>query len=113
MSPVSRRLLGIALPAIASNITVPLLGLVDSAIVGHLGSASYIAAVAVGTTVFNVVYWTLGFLRMATSGLAAQSFGANNPQMSFLVLLRSLAIRWHWQHCCYCWAIPCLKELFG
>ena len=92
MSPVSRRLLGIALPAIASNITVPLLGLVDSAIVGHLGSASYIAAVAVGTTVFNVVYWTLGFLRMATSGLAAQSFGANNPQMSFLVLLRSLAI---------------------
>ena len=50
-----RKILGIAMPAIVSNITVPLLGLVDVAIAGHLGSAAYIGAIAVGTMVFNVI----------------------------------------------------------
>lgn len=68
-------ILRLAMPCIVSNVTVPLLGLVDLAIVGHIGSASYIAAIAVGTMVFSVVYWLMGFLRMGTSGLTSQAVG--------------------------------------
>ena len=76
MSPTSQRILHIAIPSIVSNITVPLLGLVDVTIVGHLGSASYIGAIAVGGMLFNMIYWIFGFLRMGTSGLTAQAYGA-------------------------------------
>ena len=68
----------IALPAIATNVTVPLLGLVDTAITGHLGATAYIGAVAVGGMMFNMMYWLLGFLRMATSGITAQAHGADD-----------------------------------
>ena len=71
----NRQILRIALPSIVSNITVPLLGLVDVAIVGHLGSAAYIGAIAVGGMTFNVIYWIFGFLRMGTSGLTSQALG--------------------------------------
>lgn len=70
-----REILRLALPCIVSNITVPLLGLVDLTIVGHIGSATYIAAISVGTMIFNVVYWLMGFLRMGTSGMTAQAYG--------------------------------------
>lgn len=70
-----RQILRIALPAIVTNITVPLLGLVDTAIVGHMGSASYIAAIAVGSMIFNLLYWVFAFLRMGTSGMTAQARG--------------------------------------
>lgn len=70
-----KEILRIALPAIAANITVPLLGLVDVAITGHLGNAAYIGAIAVGSMIFNVVYWVFGFLRMGTSGMASQAYG--------------------------------------
>ena len=73
MSPTSQRILHIAIPSIISNITVPLLGLIDVTIVGHLGSASYIGAIAVGGMLFNMIYWIFGFLRMGTSGLTAQA----------------------------------------
>jgi len=66
----------LALPSVVSNITVPLLGLVDLAIVGHLGAASYIGAVAVGSMIFNVIYWIFGYLRMSTSGETARAYGA-------------------------------------
>ena len=69
------QILKIALPAIVTNITVPLLGLVDTAIVGHMGSAAYIGAIAVGSMIFNLIYWLFGFLRMSTSGLTAQARG--------------------------------------
>ena len=62
-----------AIPSIVSNITVPLLGLVDMAIVGHLGSAAYIGAIAVGGMLFNLIYWLFGFLRMGTSGITSQA----------------------------------------
>ena len=65
----------LALPSIVSNITVPLLGLVDLAIVGHLGSERYIAAISVGSTIFNIIYWLMGFLRMGTSGMTSQALG--------------------------------------
>ena len=70
-----REILRLALPCIVSNITVPLLGLVDLTIVGHIGSATYIAAISVGTMIFNVMYWLMGFLRMGTSGMTAQAYG--------------------------------------
>ena len=71
-SPILR----IALPAIVSNITVPLLGLADTAIVGHLGSPVYMGAIAVGSMIFSIFYWVFGFLRAGTSGFTAQAFGA-------------------------------------
>ena len=72
-----RSIARIALPAIVSNISVPLLSLVDTAIAGHLGSSVYLGAIAVGGMVFNVLYWLTGFLRMGTSGPTAQAFGRN------------------------------------
>ena len=72
---MNRRILGLALPNIVTNITVPLLGMVDMAIVGHL-SGDHIGAIAIGTQIFNLIYWNFGFLRMGTSGLTAQAFGA-------------------------------------
>lgn len=72
---MNREILRIALPSIITNITVPLLGLVDLAIVGHIGEASSIGAISVGTMIFNMVYWIFNFLRFGTSGLTAQAFG--------------------------------------
>lgn len=72
---VNRKILALAFPSIVSNITVPLLGLCDVTIMGHIGGATSIAAIAVGSMVFNVVYWLFGFLRMGTSGLTAQAYG--------------------------------------
>ena len=92
MKSTDREILHIALPSIVSNITVPLLGLVDVAITGHLGSAAYIGAIALGGMLFNVVYWIFGFLRMGTSGLTAQALGAGKREETMSWLLRSQAI---------------------
>lgn len=92
LSPLTQRILRVALPAIVSNITVPLLGLVDVAITGHLGSAAYIGAIAVGTMIFNVLYWPFGFLRMGTSGLTGQMLGARRLDEVARLLIRSLLI---------------------
>lgn len=92
MKSTDREILHIALPSIVSNITVPLLGLVDVAITGHLGSAAYIGAIALGGMLFNVVYWIFGFLRMGTSGLTAQALGAGKSEETAEWLLRSQTI---------------------
>lgn len=89
---MNKQILHIALPSIISNITVPLLALVDTTIVGHLGSASYIAAIAIGGMIFNMIYWLFNFLRMGTGGLTAQAYGANQHQATSYILLRSLTI---------------------
>jgi len=88
MSPILR----IAIPSIVSNITVPLLGLIDVAIVGHLGAAAYIGAIAVGGMMFNVIYWIFGFLRMGTSGMTSQALGARSLDETVRMLVRSLGI---------------------
>ena len=75
MKQTDKDILRLAVPSIISNITVPLLGLADLAIVGHMGSEQYIAAIAVGTMMFNVIYWLFGFLRMGTSGMTSQALG--------------------------------------
>lgn len=92
MKPIDKQILRIALPSIVSNITVPLLGLVDMAIVGHMGDAVYIGAVAVGSMMFNMAYWIFGFLRMGTSGMTAQAFGQRNDEELMRLLLRSLCV---------------------
>ncbi|MBR1687762.1 MAG: MATE family efflux transporter [Prevotella sp.] len=89
MNHTDREILRVALPAIITNITVPLLGLVDTAIVGHLGSASYIGAIAVGSMMFNLIYWVFGFLRMGTSGLTAQAYGRGDWQDSIRIRRRA------------------------
>ena len=92
MKKIDRQILDIAIPSIVSNITVPLLGLVDVAITGHLGAASYIGAIALGGMLFNVIYWIFSFLRMGTSGLTSQSLGRGDTENIIRMLARSLAI---------------------
>lgn len=89
---MDKRILQLAIPAIISNITVPLLGLIDVAIVGHLGSASYIGAIAVGGMLFNIIYWLFGFLRMGTSGLTSQALGKRDLDEVTRVLFRAVGI---------------------
>ena len=91
MKDINRQILNLAWPAIATNITTPLLSLADIAIVGHLGG-NLIAAVAVGSTVFNILYWLFAFLRMGTSGLTAQAYGAADSEAQIKILKRGLTI---------------------
>ena len=72
----SRRVLAIALPIVLSNATIPLLGMVDTGVVGQLGRAEPIGAVAIGAVILTSLYWVFSFLRMGTSGLVAQAHGA-------------------------------------
>ncbi|MCD8386498.1 MAG: MATE family efflux transporter [Bacteroidales bacterium] len=76
MNRINQEILRLSIPAIVSNITTPLLGLVDTAITGHMGAASYIGAIAVGGSMFSLAYWLMNFLRMGTSGLTSQAYGA-------------------------------------
>ena len=88
----NREILQLAIPSIISNVTVPLLGLVDLSIVGHIGNEDYISAIAVGSMIFNVMYWLLGFLRMGTSGMTSQAFGREDTMECIRILVRSLTI---------------------
>ena len=72
------RVLRVALPIVLSNVTVPLLGLVDTGVVGRMGEAAPIGAVAIGAIVLSSVTWVFGFLRMGTTGLVAQARGAGD-----------------------------------
>ena len=92
MKKRDQQILAIALPAIVTNITVPLLGLVDTAIVGHMGSAAYIGAIAVGSMIFNLIYWLFGFLRMGTSGMTAQARGRRDMSEATGILTRSMKV---------------------
>ena len=92
MNTHNREILQIALPSIVSNITVPLLGLIDAAIEGHLGAASYIGAIAVGGMLFNIIYWIFGFLRMGTSGMTSQAYGQKDEAETMRILARSMGV---------------------
>ena len=89
---MNKEILKLALPNIVSNITVPLLGLIDLALMGHLGSEVYIGAISLGGVIFNFIYWGFGFLRMSTSGFTAQAFGEKNKQESITILIRALLV---------------------
>lgn len=87
-------ILRLTVPNIVTNLTVPLLGMVDLAIVGHLGGAKYIGAVAIGAAIFNFIYWNFGFLRMGTSGFTAQAYGGRNFGECANILIRGLCVAW-------------------
>ncbi|MFB6318886.1 MATE family efflux transporter [Saccharicrinis sp. FJH54] len=92
MKAMDHRILKFAVPNIISNITVPLLGFVDMALMGHLSSPIYIGAISLGTVIFNFIYWSLGFLRMSTSGMTAQSYGKKDFKQAAKILSRALFI---------------------
>ncbi|MBD1391126.1 MATE family efflux transporter [Neiella sp. HB171785] len=87
-----RKIGNIALPMILANLTVPLLGLVDTAVIGHLDEVYYLGGVAVGSMVVTLIYWLAGFLRMSTTGLAGQAHGAGDQARQSHVLLQGLTL---------------------
>jgi MATE family multidrug resistance protein len=92
---IDREIFRIALPSIVTNITIPLLGMVDVAIVGHIGDGNAtvdLGAIAVGTLIFNMVYWIFAFLRMGTSGLTAQAFGRSDRPELMRLLAQSTTV---------------------
>lgn len=89
---MDRKIFRLAIPNIITNITVPLLGMIDIAVAGRLGSVVYIGAIALGANIFNMIYWNFGFLRMSTSGFAAQAYGARDMAEAMNVFIRSLVI---------------------
>ncbi len=92
MKSIDKQILSLAIPAIVTNITVPILGMTDLAIAGHMGNAAYIGAVSIGTMTFNMIYWIFGFLRMGTSGLTAQAYGAHDYPYTRMLLRQSMAV---------------------
>jgi MATE family multidrug resistance protein len=89
---VNRSILKLAIPNIISNLSVPLLSMVDTILMGHLPDVYYIGAIAVGSMIFNFIYWGFGFLRMGTTGLTAQAFGNNNSAEMINLLTRAFTI---------------------
>jgi MATE family multidrug resistance protein len=88
---MNRKVLRLAIPSILANITVPLVGMVDLAIAGHIGDAASIGAIAVATMLFDLLYWNMGFLRVGTGGFAAQAYGRRDFEGAFRVLVQSIA----------------------
>lgn len=109
---MNKKILQLAIPSIVSNITVPLLGLIDVAIVGHLGSASYIGAIAVGGMLFNIIYWLFGFLRMGTSGMTSQAFGKRDLKEVTRILQRAVGVGFIIALCLLLFQYPIRKIAF-
>ena len=89
---VNKQIYRLALPNIISNFSIPLLGAVDTALMGRLESKAYLGAVGIGGIIFSFIYWGFGFLRMATTGLTAQAFGEKDLPECGRLLLRSVCI---------------------
>lgn len=87
-----RHVLTLAVPVMISNSTVPLVGIVDTAVMGRMGSPEWVAATAVGAVIFSSIYWVFGFLRMATGGLVAQAYGANSHVSIGRIMVRALLL---------------------
>ena len=94
MKAINRDILKLALPSILANITVPIVGMVDVAVAGHLSTsaATMIGGIAIGSMLFDLLYWNFGFLRVGTGGLAAQAYGRGDRAECARVLTRSLGI---------------------
>ncbi|MDR0394031.1 MAG: MATE family efflux transporter, partial [Tannerella sp.] len=87
---INKEILRLSVPNIISNIVIPMLGMVDTAIAGHMGNDVNIAALSIGTTIFNFIYWNCSFLRMGTSGITAQAYGAGKKKECANTLVRSV-----------------------
>ena len=92
MREVNKDILRLAIPSILANITIPLVGIVDTIIVGHLSDAAAIGGIAIGTMLFDLLYWNFGFLRVGTSGLTAQAFGRGDRDECRKILWQSLTL---------------------
>ena len=92
MKSFNSQILRLAIPSILANITIPLVGLVDTAIVGHIANATFIGGIAIGTMLFDLLYWNFGFLRVGTSGMTAQAFGRGDRQECARLLSQSVGI---------------------
>ena len=104
-NPINREVVRLAVPSILANITVPLVGLVDTAVAGHLGGAALLGGIAIGTMLFDLLYWNMGFLRVGTGGITAQAYGRSDLKAAIgtfsqgiatalAVSLLLLAIQW-------------------
>ncbi|MCR4859155.1 MAG: MATE family efflux transporter, partial [Bacteroidales bacterium] len=93
-SALNREILRLSIPSILAGITVPLVGMVDTAVAGHLvgDSAAYIGAISVGSMVLSLLYWCFGFLRTGTGGLTAQAFGREDPAEAGRIFLRGMGL---------------------
>ncbi len=89
---INRQIIRLAIPNIVSNFSIPLLGAVDTALMGRLETEHYLGAVGIGGIIFSFIYWGFGFIRMATTGLAAQAYGKNDSVECGLLLQRSLSV---------------------
>ena len=89
---MNRQILRLAIPSILANITIPLVGLVDTAIVGHISDAHAIGGIAIGAMLFDLLYWNFGFLRVGTSGMTAQAYGRSDREQCARLLAQSLGI---------------------
>jgi len=88
---LNRRILRLSIPNIVTNITIPLLAMVDLGLMGHMGSEKYVGAVALGGMIFSFIFWAFGFLRMGTSGFTAQAYGQRNLGEAGNILIRAVA----------------------
>ena len=91
---LNRQILGLSLPSILANITVPFVGIVDLAIAGHLGDAAAIGGIAVGTMLFDMLYWNVGFLRVGTGGITAQAYGRRDWKCAAETFVQGIATAW-------------------
>ena len=89
---LNKQILALAVPNILTNLSVPLLSSVDTAVVGHLDATYYLGAIAIGSMIFNFIYWAFGFLRMGTTGLTSQAFGKRDEKEIALNLFRPIFI---------------------
>jgi MATE family multidrug resistance protein len=87
-----KRILGVAIPIVLANVTIPILGAVDTAVVGQMGLAAPIGAVGIGAIIISAIYWLFGFLRMGTTGLTAQAIGSNDQSETSALLVRGVII---------------------
>ena len=92
MKSLNTQILRLAIPSILANITIPLVGMVDTAIVGHIANATYIGGIAIGTMLFDLLYWNFGFLRVGTSGMTAQAYGRGDRIECARLLSQSISI---------------------
>ncbi|MEX0609456.1 MAG: MATE family efflux transporter [Balneolaceae bacterium] len=89
---MNKKILRLAIPNIVSNLSVPLLGAVDTAVVGRLEHVYFLGAIAVGSIIFDFIFWGFGFLRMGTTGLVAQAYGAQQERETRIILMRVLIV---------------------
>ncbi|MCQ2178222.1 MAG: MATE family efflux transporter [Bacteroidales bacterium] len=116
MSPLNKEILHIALPSILANITVPVVGMVDMAVAGHLhgdaGAAAFIGAVSIGSMLFDLLYWNFYFLRAGSSGLAAQAFGRGDRRECSRILVRGVGVALAFSLLILALQVPFLKLAF-